>query len=84
MASYTSAVIALTPRSAAISRVGRRENAMSPTPKTPRPQAARREGTRAERRKGLQPAPTGANRGSPAAPVMQQFVKTKAERNGGR
>ena len=41
---------------------------------------------RTERKRGgqqdLQPAPTGANRGSPAAPVMQQFVKTKAERNG--
>ena len=48
--------------------------------KTPRPHAARKEPS--ERRQDLQPAPTGANRGSPAAPVMQQFVKTKAERNG--
>jgi hypothetical protein len=30
----------------------------------------------------LQPAPTGANRGSPAAPVMKQFAKTKAESSG--
>jgi len=51
--------------------------------KTPAPpQAARKERARAERQKELQPEPTGANRGSPAAPVMQQFVKTKAERNG--
>ena len=47
-----------------------------------RPQAERKERSRADRQKELQPAPTGANRGSPAAPVMQQFVKTKAERNG--
>ena len=46
-----------------------------------KPAAPRKERTRAESR-DLQPAPTGANRGSPAAPVMQQFVKTKAERNG--
>lgn len=26
-----------------------------------------------------QPVPTGANRGSPAAPVMKQFVKTRNE-----
>jgi hypothetical protein len=51
---------------------------------TPKPQAERKERTRAERQKELQPAPTGGNRGSPAAPVMQQFVKTKAERNGQR
>jgi hypothetical protein len=30
-----------------------------------------------------QPAATGANRGSPAASVMKQFAKTKAE-SGGR
>ena len=30
----------------------------------------------------LQPPPTGANRGSPAAPVMKQFQKTKAESSG--
>jgi hypothetical protein len=29
-----------------------------------------------------QPAATGANRGSPAAPVMKQFAKTKAESSG--
>lgn len=47
-----------------------------------KPAAARKERSREERPEDLQPAPTGANRGSPAAPVMQQFVKTKAERNG--
>lgn len=30
----------------------------------------------------LQPAATGANRGSPAAPVMKQFAKTRAESSG--
>jgi hypothetical protein len=30
----------------------------------------------------LQPAPTGANTGSPAARVMKQFAKTKAESSG--
>lgn len=30
-----------------------------------------------------QPAATGANRGSPAASVMKQFQKTKAESGGG-
>ena len=31
---------------------------------------------------GRQPAATGANGGSPAAPVMKQFAKTKAESSG--
>lgn len=30
----------------------------------------------------LQPPPTGANHGSPAAPVMKQFVKTRTESSG--
>jgi hypothetical protein len=30
----------------------------------------------------LQPQATGANRGSPAAPVMKQFQKTKSESTG--
>ena len=30
----------------------------------------------------LQPPATGANRGSPSAPVMKQFAKTKAESSG--
>jgi hypothetical protein len=30
----------------------------------------------------LQPAATGANRGSPAASVMKQFQKTKSESTG--
>jgi hypothetical protein len=56
---------------------------MKTTRKTPsRPEAARKERASAERQKDLQPAATGANRGSPAAPVMPQFVKTKSERNG--
>ena len=55
---------------------------MSRDSKTSRPQAATREPTRKSRAQDIQPAPTGANRGSPVAPVMQQFVKTKAERNG--
>jgi hypothetical protein len=54
----------------------------APRKTTARPQAQRKERARADRQKELQPAPTGGNRGSPAAPVMQQFVKTKAERNG--
>jgi hypothetical protein len=58
---------------------------MNPSRKTTaRPQAERKERARADKQQELQPAPTGGNRGSPAAPVMQQFVKTKAERNGRR
>lgn len=30
----------------------------------------------------ITPPPTGGNRGSPAAPVMKQFAKTKAESSG--
>jgi hypothetical protein len=33
-------------------------------------------------RTDLQPPATGANRGSPSAPVMKQFAKTKAESSG--
>jgi hypothetical protein len=40
---------------------------------------AARQRTRGEE---LQPAPTGANRGSPAAPVMKQFAKTRPESSG--
>jgi hypothetical protein len=50
--------------------------------KTPPPEAARKERARAERGKNVQPAPTGGNQGSPAAPVMPQFVKTRHERGG--
>jgi hypothetical protein len=32
--------------------------------------------------KDITPPPTGGNRGSPAAPVMKQFAKTKAESSG--
>lgn len=37
---------------------------------------------RRQQPKDLQPQATGANRGSPAAPVMKQFAKTKAEGSG--
>lgn len=30
----------------------------------------------------IQPPPTGANRGSPAAPVMKEFQKTRNESTG--
>lgn len=44
------------------------------------------EGTRGAARRpsrsDLQPPATGANKGSPAAPVMKQFAKTKAESSG--
>ena len=33
-------------------------------------------------RADLQPPATGARRGSPSAPVMKQFAKTKAESSG--
>ena len=54
---------------------------------TPRKSSPARPGTdRAARPKqaapDLQPQATGANRGSPAAPVMKQFAKTKAESSG--
>jgi hypothetical protein len=43
-------------------------------------------GPRTSRRTGAardtQPPNTGANRGSPAAPVMKQFAKTRAESGG--
>jgi hypothetical protein len=35
-----------------------------------------------QRARDRQPQATGANRGSPAAPVMKQFAKTKAESGG--
>jgi hypothetical protein len=46
-------------------------------PARPRRSGAVKEGPQ------LQPAATGGNRGSPAAPVMQQFVKTRTETSGG-
>lgn len=55
---------------------------------TPRkPTSSRSGGTSKERAalqraRDLQPPPTGGNRGSPAAPVMKQFAKTKAESSG--
>jgi hypothetical protein len=49
-------------------------------PAKERQPSKRGEATREGR--ALQPAPTGANRGSPAAPVMKEFAKTKAESTG--
>ncbi|MBK6006789.1 hypothetical protein JJB11_11870 [Ramlibacter ginsenosidimutans] len=46
------------------------------------PEAPRKERARSERPEDLQPAATGGNQGSPAAPVMPQFVKTRHERGG--
>jgi hypothetical protein len=52
--------------------------------KRPNPSTESRPRRRDDVREGraLQPAPTGANRGSPAAPVMKQFTKTKTESTG--
>lgn len=49
---------------------------------SPSPKATRTERARADRQKELQPPPTGGNRGSPVAPVMPQFAKTRGERSG--
>jgi hypothetical protein len=44
---------------------------------------ARKAGTRKPAaRTDLQPPATGAHRGSPAAPSMKQFAKTRAESSG--
>lgn len=50
----------------------RKETARKPADAAKQPQAPA----------DLQPAATGANRGSPAAPVMKQFQKTKTESTG--
>ena len=57
----------------------------SPSQPPARPAASRTRAGSATRSGAadLQPAATGANRGSPAASVMKQFAKTKAE-SGGR
>lgn len=58
---------------------------MKPSRKNPAsgPAPSQDAGTaRSTGRKALQPAPTGAASGSPAAPVMKQFQKTKAESSG--
>jgi hypothetical protein len=54
-----------------------------PAPSQPSPDERKPAGA-ASRAQGadLQPPATGANRGSPAAPVMKQFAKTKAESSG--
>lgn len=46
------------------------------------PEAPRKQRARPGRREDVQPAATGGNQGSPAAPVMPQFVKTRHERGG--
>lgn len=58
---------------------------MKPSSKTPASGGARSQDAGAGRgtaRKGTQPPPTGAAGGSPTAPVMKQFQKTKAESSG--
>lgn len=50
-------------------------------PSAERKAREREEATR-EGSRDLQPPPTGANRGSPAAPVMKEFAKTEAESTG--
>jgi hypothetical protein len=44
--------------------------------------ASRKPAAKKQSAADLQPAATGANRGSPAAPVMKQFQKTKTESTG--
>ena len=59
---------------------------MKPSRKTPATKApAAKQGEPAADRdaaRDTQPPPTGGNTGSPAAPVMKQFAKTKAESSG--
>ena len=50
--------------------------------KTTPSRATPKERATQQRARDLQPPATGANRGSPAAPVMKQFAKTKAESSG--
>jgi hypothetical protein len=51
-------------------------------PATEKQQAAPERADASQQGKDLQPPATGANTGSPAAPVMKQFAKTKAESTG--
>lgn len=57
---------------------------MKPAPKTPEPArpAPRKEAGRRAAREDLQPPPTGSGSGSPVAPVMKQFQKTRSESSG--
>ena len=71
-ASYKGAVRGLTAPLRGISRVGRHGGPMNKS-RPAQDDAAGNE---------LQPPATGANRGSPAAPVMKQFQKTKSESTG--
>jgi hypothetical protein len=55
----------------------------TPRKSTPaRASSGKRAADATQRARDLQPQATGANRGSPAAPVMKQFAKTKAESSG--
>jgi len=84
--SYISAVRMLTTPDRRFSRVEKypRKHRMKPPrkPTTERQQPA--SDRAADRKEGedLQPPATGSNGGSPAAPVMKQFAKTKAESSG--
>jgi hypothetical protein len=49
---------------------------------TPKQQPAPGRAGARQQGEDLQPPATGANGGSPAAPVMKQFAKTKAESSG--
>lgn len=61
-------------------------NNKSRQPSAEKPDTGARTPARAKQRDtqghDLQPADTGSKRGSPAAPVMKQFAKTKAEGTG--
>jgi hypothetical protein len=83
--SYSSEVPGLTAPDARFSRVAAREIRMKksrPADNQPRPDERKPSGAARTRAADLQPPATGANRGSPAAPVMKQFAKTKAESSG--
>ena len=76
--SYTTEVLVLTAPVPGFSRVTSSEVCMKKSRSETVP--ASREAPR--KTASTQPAATGANRGSPAAPVMKQFAKTKAESSG--
>jgi hypothetical protein len=56
---------------------------MNTSHRSPPAKKAPAEKARPKAGKDITPPPTGGNRGSPAAPVMKQFAKTKAESSGG-
>jgi hypothetical protein len=51
-------------------------------PSTPTQQPSREPADARQQGEDLQPPPTGANGGSPAAPVMKQTAKTPSESTG--